>query len=110
MTITRHTVRILCAAALLGAAPLAGTSTATAAIVALTPETAPAAPENAGSAAPASFTGPIPTGSTEAAFGSVDSGTPIISLLPAIPFLANWAITGSSDCVMPGTGHCGTGG
>ncbi|WP_063000243.1 hypothetical protein [Nocardia mikamii] len=101
MTITRRTVRILCAAALLGAAPLAVASPAAAAVVPLTPEAGPAA-DHAGSAAPAGFTGPIPTGSTEAAFGSVDSGTPIISLLPAIPYLANWAITGSSGCINPG--------
>ncbi|MDR7168778.1 hypothetical protein J2W56_002509 [Nocardia kruczakiae] len=101
MTITRRTVHILCTAALLGAAPLAIASPATAAVVPLTPETAPA-PDGVDSATPASFTGPIPTGSTEAAFGSVDSSTPIISLLPAIPYLANWAVTGSSGCINPG--------
>jgi hypothetical protein len=109
MKITRRTVHFLCAAALLGAAPLAGISPATAAVVPLTPE-ATAAADNPGSATPTSFTGPIPTGSTEAAFGSVDNSTPIISLLPVIPLLANWAITGSNECIMPGTGHCGTGG
>ncbi|WP_063065001.1 hypothetical protein [Nocardia violaceofusca] len=98
---TRRTAHILCAAALLCAAPLAVASPATAAVVPLTPQ-AGAAPAHAGSAAPAGFTGPIPTGSTDAAFGSVDSGTPIISLLPAIPYLANWAITGSSGCINPG--------
>ncbi|PPJ17980.1 hypothetical protein C5E44_12540 [Nocardia nova] len=94
---------------MLGAAPLAVVSPATAAVVPLTPE-ATAAPDNPDSATPTSFTGPIPTGSTEAAFGSVDNSTPIISLIPVIPFLANWAITGSNECIMPGTGHCGTGG
>ncbi|NKY45277.1 hypothetical protein [Nocardia cerradoensis] len=101
MTITRRTVHILCAAALLGAAPLAVDSAATAAVVLLIPEAA-TAPDRVDSAAPTGFTGPIPTGSTDAAFGSVDSGTPIISLLPAIPYLANWAVTGSSGCINPG--------
>jgi hypothetical protein len=104
MKITRRTVHILCTAALLGAAPLAIASPATAAVVPLTPEAA-SAPDGADSAAPASFTGPIPTGSTDAAFGSVDNGTPILSLLPAIPYLANWAITGSSECINLGGCH-----